>query len=162
MKHELLKTLAGLPSHVRFGIMNFNHQIGFFGSAPPPLPQQDDKIIKHSATPGLALASKANKEKAYQWVKGLKPSGATRTDLAVARGFEIPDIDTIYLLTDGAPRDIRNQKIAPELVLQVARIRNRFRKARIHTIGFSQAGSTMQQLCRDLAGQNDGKCVLLE
>ena len=162
VKHELLKTLAGLPSHVRFGIMNFNHQIGFFGSAPPPLPQQDDKIIKHSATPGLALASKANKEKAYQWVKGLKPSGATRTDLAVARGFEIPDIDTIYLLTDGAPRDITNQKIAPELVLQVARIRNRFRKARIHTIGFSQAGSTMQQLCRDLARQNDGKCVLLD
>ncbi|MFP6738025.1 MAG: hypothetical protein VCD34_04710 [Planctomycetota bacterium] len=162
VKHELLKTLAGLPSHVRFGIMNFNHQIGFFGSAPPPLPQEDDKIIKHSATPGLVIASKANKEKAYQWVRGLKPSGATRTDLAVARGFEIPDIDTIYLLTDGAPRDIRNQKIAPELVLQVARICNRFRKARIHTIGFSQAGSTMQQLCRDLAGQNDGKCVLLE
>ncbi len=162
VKHELLKTLAGLPSHVRFGIMNFNHQIGFFGSAPPPLPSKDDLVIKHAATPRLVLASKSNKEKAYQWVKGLKPSGATRTDLAVSRGFEIPDIDTIYLLTDGAPRDIKNQKIAPALVLQVAKIRNRFRKARIHTIGFAQAGSTMQQLCRDLAGQNDGKCVLLD
>lgn len=74
----------------------------------------------------------------------------------------MPEIDTIYLLTDGEPRDEKNQKIAPEIVLTIARIQNRFRKARIHTIGFSQAGHTMQKLCRDLAGQNDGKCVLLD
>ncbi len=161
VKHELLKTLAGLPTHVRFGIMNFNHQIGFFGSAPPPLPERD-KPIQHAAAPALLQASKANKQKAYDWVRALRPSGATRTDLAVTRIFGIPEIDTIYLLTDGEPRDEKNQKIAPEIVLTIARIQNRFRKARIHTIGFSQAGHTMQKLCRDLAGQNDGKCVLLD
>jgi hypothetical protein len=108
------------------------------------------------------FASKANKQKAADWVRTLKPSGATRTDLAISRAFGIPDIDTIYLLTDGTPRDEKNQKIAPDLVLGIAKMQNRFRKARIHTVGFAQAGSTMQKLCRDLAGQNDGKCVLLE
>lgn len=161
VKHELLKTLAGLPSHVRFGIMDFNHQIGFLGSPPPPLPSRD-KPIEHAQTPALMLASKTNKKKAADWVRALKPSGATRTDIAVSRAFEMADIDTIYLLTDGEPRDEKNQKIAPALVLTIAKTQNRFRKARIHTIGFAQAGFTMQKLCRDLAGQNDGKCVLLE
>ena len=161
VKHELLETLAGLPSHVRFGIMNFNHQIGFFGSPPPPLPEKD-KPIHHAAAPSLIQASKANKEKAYDWVRALKPSGATRTDIAVSKIFGMPDIDTIYLLTDGDPRTMKNQKIPPEVVLTIAKIQNRFRKARIHTIGFAQAGYTMQKFCRDLAGQNDGKCVLLD
>ena len=161
VKHELLKTLAGLPAHVRFGIMDFNHQIGFFGSPPPPAPSLD-KPIQHAQTPALMFASKANKQKAADWVRKLGPSGATRTDLAMSRAFGIPEIDTIYLLTDGTPRDEKNQKIAPELVLAIAKMQNRFRKARVHTVGFAQAGFTMQKLCRDLAGQNDGKCVLLE
>ena len=68
----------------------------------------------------------------------------------MSRAFGIPDIDTIYLLTDGTPRDEKNQKIAPELVLAIAKMQNRFRKARVHTVGFAQAGFTMQKLCRDL------------
>ena len=144
VQRELIRTLRGLPPNVRFGVLAFSHEMLYFDSPK-----------------SLHFATSQNKKRAIAWVEKLVPNGATRTDEALKGAFTYPEIDTIYLLTDGAPKDEKNQKIAPEFVLGVASLNNRFRKIRINTIGFSQAGRTMQQLCRDLAAQNEGKCVLL-
>ncbi len=145
VKKELIDTIEGLPQHTRFNIMSFSHEIGFF-------------------EPGAALqtATPSTKEKAITWVRKLQANGATRTDKALLQSFLAAEIDTIYLLTDGAPKNEHNQRIPSATVLGIAKGANRFRKTRIHTIGFSQAGKTMKVFCRDLAKQNDGKCVLLK
>jgi hypothetical protein len=143
-KEELIKTLQSLPASVRFGIMSFSHEIHFFEGGRT-----------------LINATEANKARAIAWVRVLQASGATRTDLALHEGLQYPELDTIYLLTDGAPRDEKDTPIPPEQVLEAVREENRFHKCRIHTFGFKQAGNKMIRFVIDLAGQNDGKAVLL-
>ncbi|MCZ6793540.1 MAG: hypothetical protein O7J95_08005 [Planctomycetota bacterium] len=145
VKQELIRTIGALPSTVHFNIISFNHEVGFFDSGV-----------------GLLQATTANKNRAARWVASLAPNGATRTDLALGRALQLQDVDTVYLLTDGAPKNVDNQKIPPEAVLAYVRDQNRFRKCRINTIGFLQAGMSMRQFCKDLAKQNDGRCVLLK
>lgn len=144
VKEELIHTIQTLPPHVRFGVMSFSHEIAYL-----------DKNI-------LAFATNANKARAIQWVRALRPNGATRTDLALQEALLIPEVDTLYVLTDGAPKDVNNQKIPPEQVYSVVKTLNRFRKCRINTIGFSQAGHSMRLFVQHLAQTNDGKCVLLK
>ena len=145
VKKELSETIAELPSDVRFNIMSFSHELAWF---------------EPSGT--LVISSETSRERALQWVRNLQPNGATRTDKAVDEAFKPSEVDTIYLLTDGAPKDEQNQAIPAESVLRLASSLNRFRKSRIHTIGFSQAGRSMREFVLALARENDGKCVLLE
>ena len=145
VKLQLIETVNELPAHVRFNIVSFSHEFGHF--EPPNT---------------LVNATGVTRERAIAWIRNLKANGATRTDKALAQSFLSREIDTIMLLTDGAPKDEQNRRIPPESVLGIAKLNNRFRKTRINTIGFSQAGKTMKQFCRDLAKQNDGKCVLLD
>ncbi len=102
------------------------------------------------------------KTDAVRWVGGLQAYGATRTDLALARALSVPELDTIYLLTDGRPRDETNRKIPIEAILQMVKRDNRFRKCRVHTISFQQVKSAeMKHFVKELARQNDGVCTLL-
>jgi hypothetical protein len=145
VKEELIRTLQSLPDGARFGIMSFSHEIAFFN---------DSRV--------LSTVTAAVKAQAVQWVQALRPNGATRTDLALELAFQIPEVDTIFLLTDGAPRSEKNEPIPIELVLGIAARDNRFRKCRINTVGFIQAGGRMRELVEKLARQHDGHCVLLK
>ncbi len=102
------------------------------------------------------------KTDAVRWVGGLQAYGATRTDMALARALSVPELDTIYLLTDGRPRDEANRKIPIEAILQMVKRDNRFRKCRVHTISVQQVKSSeMKHFVKELARQNDGVCTLL-
>ncbi len=102
------------------------------------------------------------KTNAVGWVGGLQAYGATRTDLALAQALSVAELDTIYLLTDGRPRDENNRKISIEAILQMVKRDNRFKKCRVHTISFRQVKSAeMKHFVRELARQNDGVCTLL-
>lgn len=144
VKKELINTVRSLRPHVRFGIMSFSHEI---------------KYLENRKS--LASASEDNKTRAIQWVQALKPNGVTRTDEALKQALELPEVDTIYLLTDGAPKNENNERIPPQTIYDDVKRLNRFRKCRIHTIGFSQAGRSMRLFVQQLALMNDGKCVLL-
>ncbi|HLU50137.1 MAG TPA: hypothetical protein VK116_18700, partial [Planctomycetota bacterium] len=71
-------------------------------------------------------------------------------------------VDTIILLSDGAPRSEANQAIDPRSIYALVDQLNRFRKTRIHTIGFLRAGTSMRTFLRELSKANDGKTILLE
>ncbi|HVR75263.1 MAG TPA: hypothetical protein VMT52_13075 [Planctomycetota bacterium] len=145
VKEELVRVLSSLPEKTRFGIVSFNHEISW---------------IDGSKT--LRAATAANKSAAIEWVKALVANGATRTDLALEEALSLPDVDTVYLLTDGAPRDLGNQRIEVGPILVQAKEANRFLRARIHTISFAQIGdSRMKYFVQYLAAQNDGSCTLL-
>jgi hypothetical protein len=141
VKEELIRVVQGLRPQVSFGILSFNHELR------PLWPGG-----------GLKSATSTNKTAAVNWVRSLRPNGATRTDLAIRDALTIPEVDTIFLLTDGAPKNEKNQRLPIEPILALARQLNRFVKARIHTISFQQIRDTrMRTFVTQLAQQNDGE-----
>jgi hypothetical protein len=144
VKAELVRVIKQLGSRTRFGVVSFSHEIKWMG---------DTKALK--------LASADNKAEAMAWVRSLAPSGATRTDLALQEAFRA-DVDTIYLLTDGAPKDTNDTRLPIGKILRQTKQANRFLRRRIHTVSFlGVKDSSMRTFVKTLAEQNDGECKLL-
>ncbi len=145
VKKELKSTIQNLPSNVFFTIISYNHNVVFL----------DDRA------PALVQASSANKTRATQWVDRLKAEGETWTDTAFERLFkEIDNFDTVIFLSDGMP--YRAKTLDKEVVRKSIRTINRYQKARIHTIGFLQAGRNLSNFLQLVAKDNDGTFTQLE
>lgn len=147
VQRELVKLVQSLDEGVRFNIVAFDHEL---------------ELFDRSRAGGPIEATAANKRRAEEWISALQASGATRTDLALREALSMPDIDTVYLLTDGAPKSETGDRIDPRAIYQLVDRLNLFRKIRIHTIGFLAAGTSMREFVAELASKNDGRCVLLE
>lgn len=132
---ELVRVLSELPSDTKFTIITFNHLIGHF-------------------QPKLVSATPRNKELAIRFVRGFRPEGETYTDEALRAAFDVEEVTTIFLLSDGAP--YRQLALEVDPILKEVREVNRFRRIRIHTVGFLQAGSNLRKFLTRLAGQNQG------
>jgi len=144
VKEELVKVIKQLGSKTRFGVVSFSHEIKWMGGT---------KMLKQ--------ASADNKAEATAWVRSLAAYGATRTDLALQEAFTA-DVDTIYLLTDGAPKDTNDTRLPIEKILAQAKLTNRFLRHRINTVSFlGVKDSRMKKFVKSLAEQNDGECKLL-
>ncbi len=145
VKQELMNVNRHLPERTRFGILSFSHELRSWGDGS-----------------SLVDASSSRRADAVGWVGSLQAYGATRTDLALARALSVPEVDTIYLLTDGRPRDESNRNISIDAILGMVKRENRFKRCRIHTISFRQVRSPdMVRFVKELAEQNDGVCTLL-
>jgi len=140
VKEELIRVVSGLPVSTQFGILSFSHELAYVWDA---------RVLRN--------ATQENRAAAVNWVKNLKPYGATRTDLALKEALSVPEVDTIIVLTDGAPRDEKNKPMEIQPILAFAKEANRFVRARILTISFQQIrDKDMVELVRELARQNDG------
>jgi hypothetical protein len=144
VKKELIKVIQQLGSSTRFGVASFSHEIKWMGG-----------------TKTLRLARAGNKAAAITWVRSLRAYGATRTDQALAEALAV-DVDTVYLLTDGAPKDVHDTRLPIERILAQTKVTNRFLRNRIHTVSFlGVKDSRMKRFVKTLAAQNDGECKLL-
>ena len=88
-----------------------------------------------------------------KFVEGISPHGETNVWSGLALALEEENVDTIVLLTDGAPTAgefTRPEDIRRELVL-----RNRFRRIAIDTISVGQDSNFL----RDIARENGGTYV---
>lgn len=140
VKEELIRCIRELPPQVHFGVLAFNHELFH---------------LWESRT--LRPAGPREKAKAIEWVKALQETGATRTDYALREALSIPEVDTIVVLTDGAPQDEKNQRLDIDSILRQVKEQNRFVRARIETVSFLQIrDSRMRRFVRELALQNDG------
>ncbi len=99
--------------------------------------------------PSVVPATDANKRAAIEFCQGLKEDGGTYTDEALEAAFADPTIDTIYLLSDGAPmRKVGNpgeqqKQFAEEeirKILHMVQELNRFRRVKIFTFGMDGPG----------------------
>ena len=75
-------------------------------------------------------------------MKSFSAEAQTHTDEALRAAFAEKDVDTIYLLSDGAPYKLEHGssvsvKFIQDIIAWVAR-ENRFRKVKIHTFGFEE------------------------
>ena len=154
-KHELKKALKKLPPTAKFNMISFDSTITVWKE-------------------GMMDASEKNVDEALQWVRALKPKGSTYIDGALRTAFRMAglgavdkaygdvNIDTIVLLSDGAPTDSGSpgkQAILmdDEIILQHVREWNRYKRVVIHTIGVDMLPYI--EFLKKLAAENGGKYV---
>tara|TARA_R110002096_G_scaffold24453_9_gene77055 strand:+ start:13814 stop:15373 length:1560 start_codon:yes stop_codon:yes gene_type:complete len=101
------QTIDALPDGVRFNLVPFAGQ---------PVLWQDD---------GLATASKRTRREARTWYDDLKLTGPGDFEGAVRRVLLDPEIDTLCVLTDGAPTGGRRWHL--EMMMQLLLAETRFR-----------------------------------
>ncbi|MEE2858077.1 MAG: VWA domain-containing protein [Planctomycetota bacterium] len=141
VQNELIRTIEKLPDDVRFNIITFNHEI-------------------HAMSKNLVVASSRRKKEAIQYVRKFDAQGETWTDHALRKAFGSANLKAIFLLSDGAPR--RDNKLLDTVpILRWVREANRFRRIRVNTIGFEQAGRKLRTFMRSLAIQNNGQYIEL-
>lgn len=112
----------------------------------------------------LIPATRENKKSAITFVARIKAQGITVTDIALHDALSDPSVDTIYLITDGAPTHIGSQgnqipPDAPMLMKQISedtKARNHLRGVRIFTLGFIGAE---EDFLKELANDNHGRYV---
>lgn len=98
----------------------------------------------------LRRASEENKKELLDEIDKPGPPGGTNIFDALEQAFRDPDVDTIYLLTDGEPTVGR--LIATEDILEEVQRWNRERQILVHTIGIG----VNSDLCRRLAEMSGG------
>ena len=141
VQDELIRTIEKLPDDVQFNVITFNHKI-------------------QSLSKGLVRATSRRKKEAIQHVRNFNAEGETWTDHALREAFGAPGLRAIFLLSDGAPRR-DNQLLDTTPILKWVREANRFRRVRINTVGFAQAGKNLRAFMADLAKQNNGEYIEL-
>ena len=120
---QLVHAIRRLPSDARFNVIAFSD----------------------GATPwrrGLQKAASSTVKSAARFVGGFRAKNATHTDDALKKAFEDPNVDTVILLTDGAPfqQGDTSSLVRIEKTLQWVKNHNRARKIRIDTFGFTKPG----------------------
>ena len=123
-KQELVRVIKSLATSQWFNIMTFSDSTRMCNR----------QLVQ--ATPKM----KANAEK---WISTLHEGGGTSTDRAFKDAFRQKNVNTIYLLSDGAPMHDPNKPVDQELmdsIVESVKNENRFRRIRINALGFDGPG----------------------
>ncbi len=124
VRDQLKAVIQKLRTNSRFNIISYSDQLQNFNEK------------------GIVPASGTWKKKAVQFADGLKANGFTHTDEAMRAAFQDKSIDTIMLLSDGAPvHDGSQENLIPRILDDVRKM-NRVRKVKIYTFGFDGPGVT--------------------
>ena len=142
-KKELVKVVKNLPEDMTFNLITYSSHVEEWKSKP-------------------ARALGKNKKRAVKWLKGIEADGVTVTDLALDAAFSDLTVDTIYLITDGAPthhggrggKELpRDSRKLMKRILKSVSISNFLRGVRIFTLGFPEAE---EKFLKKLAKRNSG------
>lgn len=122
-KSQLVQAIDKLAKGAQFNVVAFSNRVQSFRKS-------------------MVLATRGSKGQAARFIKKLNADGATHTDEALQQAFLDPHVDTIVLLSDGAPMKSRTEGAAELIprILEEVRELNRLRKVRIHTFGFDGVG----------------------
>ena len=152
-RRELKRGLDSLPKTASFNVIAFNHTVS-------------------SWQPNMSPATPENRSKAYEWFAAMEPGGSTYIDGALQMAFKMAGtgsfdksyggaaIDTILLLTDGAPTDNghpSSNNMDPAEVLRHVDEWNARRLVRIHCVGIDRIHGI--DFLKKLAAANGGTYV---
>lgn len=144
-KRELTQVLSALRDGQSLTVLSFNtivtDLVDTLGAA-----SDEPKLIRLNASSREAVAG---------FVKGLKPAGLTNLLGAIREAMEYPEVDTIYLLSDGAPT--AGVTDYDELLAEVERA-NRRRRIKINAISFDPKPEE-RRLLQALSERNFGVYV---
>ncbi len=131
-KAALIQALARFDKKVRFNIVFFSTPVRAWE--------------KH-----LLPATRSNKRKAEAFVRSTRPMGATNIYGALEKAFQDKEVDTIYLLSDGAPT--AGKVLDPRAIAKAVRAWNLTRRIVIHTISLGTPSPLLRELARESGGQ---------
>jgi Mg-chelatase subunit ChlD len=103
--------------------------------------------------PRMVRASAGAKTAAVKWVQSMGPRGGTNIYDTVEDALGDPNVDTIYLLSDGSPGQGKWTRME-DILREVKKI-NEHKNVQINTISFGQDS----ELMRKLAEQNGGQYI---
>ncbi|MHC4077396.1 MAG: HEAT repeat domain-containing protein, partial [Planctomycetota bacterium] len=133
-KEELSKSIEGLDQNSLFNIYAFSFGIG--------------RWLKS----GIAASSKHTREAALTWVGRLGAGGPTNLYDTLKLAFEDPDVDTLYLLSDGEPTS--GMELDPHRIREDVKTWNRHRRIKIHTIAIGGNLDVLEWLAKDSGGKH--------
>lgn len=154
-KQGMLATIGSLPPRTRFSI------IGLGATDTGEYLLQSQKTWKKRLR--LLPATAGNKNDAGKWVKNLQAKGYTNIYDAILYGLEDPEVDSIYLYTDGGAS--RGIFIKTSEILNFVQRNNEFRKVTLHTVevpGKSANTKDNIRLMKSLAEESGGTYQLYE
>lgn len=129
---ETVKSIRGLPSSFRFNVISYSCTI-------PKL------------WPSLRRADEANKAEAIAYVEGLYAHSGTATGPAVASALSDREVQSVVLLTDGAPNCGAVGVSGHRSMIQNANVQ----RAVINVFGIDASGD-YRKFCMDVAGDSGG------
>lgn len=148
----MIETIRSLPGEVRFGILGL-------GCDHDGTYTLREKKTWHGR-PALFPASAALKADAERFVAGLEAHGWTNIFDGIDYAFSDPDVDTVYLYSDGGASK-GTFVAAGEILHHVAKM-NRFRRIVLHTVEVPGVKNPPdnRRLLENLAHQTGGTCTL--
>ncbi len=114
---EIRKTLLALPGTARINVVTFGTRVA-------------------ALRPSLYPASPDAREATIQWLNRRIPDGGTNIYDGLAMAMADPEVDTIFLLTDGSPSE--GTFLNPGDILRVIGRKNRYRRIQIHAIAIGE------------------------
>ncbi len=166
-KAELIHTLKGLDSGVRFNVLVFHTVVDRWKKKLQPCTSSNRKsaidfIAKQKPRGSERLKARPGKRSSANAEIGRTNTFGVLVEAMAITGMGAIDrhyrtaVDTIFLLSDGEPT--AGKITQPPQILREISGKNKLKRVSIHTINFgkSPAGAS---LLRDLARQNDGKYV---
>ena len=164
LQKQLTEVVEKLPESAEFNIIAFSDWTKRFEKKP-------------------VRATRKVKKKALEFIRGLRPSGATFTDDALVEALAEAQVDTIVLLTDGVPSRMgqKSRDLMASIPERIKRL-NFLSKVIIHTFGFIGEGELppgtpsappnpddenltpeeFEEFLRKIAEQNGGKFSKVE
>lgn len=130
-KRQLTRVLEQMPPKAKVNIVGFDHDVRVWG----------EKLQSLSSRRRKAGAAFAN---------ALESRGGTDVHAGLRRAFADPEVDTVFLLTDGRP-SAGAIIDADALAAEVARW-NAGRGIRIHAVAIGESSRLLEQLARDSGG----------
>lgn len=130
-KEELIRAVKALDRKVKFNLVFF-----------------DDRIEPWKGK--LQDASAGNVKAAVARIQGLEPRGGTNIYDTLETAMQDPDVDTIFLLSDGAPG--HGKIVNTEDILREIKKLNRTRQIVIHTISLGRS-PFMERLAKENGGR---------
>jgi hypothetical protein len=131
-REELKKCLAGLDPGAFFNILVFSSG------------------VERWADGALVPCNEERRADALKFVDELKPFGATNLYSALKEAFADPDVDTIFVLSDGEPsQDVVNE---PLVIREHVAGWNQHRRIVVNTIAIGGQFSILEWLAQDSGG----------
>src|SRR5690606_8142601 len=113
-KAELAKSIESLDKDALFNVLSFSFGVG--------------RWLKE----GIASASEHSRKEALTFVDRLGAGGPTNLYDTLKIAFADPDVDTLYVLSDGEPT--AGEVLDPHTIREDVRFWNEHRRIKIHTI----------------------------
>ncbi|MCB9918210.1 MAG: HEAT repeat domain-containing protein [Planctomycetes bacterium] len=132
-KRELLAAIESLAGNALFNIFVFSSG------------------VERWAKEDIGGMTKKTREQAKVWIDRLGAGGGTNLYDAVKEAFDDPDVDTIYLLSDGEPT--AGEVTDPAQIRDDVKRWNEHRKIVIHTVAVGGSLQILEHLALDSGGK---------